>query len=80
MNVLLVVVLSAILLVALGCLLGAELQDRLLEGQRRRLAARRHELNIAWRTLHTFQEANGLRRSSARYSTLPVFVIDEEVE
>lgn len=48
MSALVIVALFAILLVLFGALLGAELQDRRYEGERRRLAEQRRELNARW--------------------------------
>ncbi|HEY3261480.1 MAG TPA: hypothetical protein VGJ95_14635 [Pseudonocardiaceae bacterium] len=53
MSALVIVGLFGLLLVLLGAVIGAELQDRLHEGQRRRLAMRRREINARWRALQS---------------------------
>ena len=51
MAALVVVTLCGVLLVLIGALIGAEFQDRIGEGQRRRAAHQRRELNAHWRAL-----------------------------
>ena len=51
MSALVIVGLFGVLLMLFGALVGAELQDRLHEGQRRRMAQQRREFNARWRAL-----------------------------
>jgi hypothetical protein len=51
MNALVLVALMAVVLMLIGGMLGAELQDKLHEGQRRRMARRQEIVNERWRAL-----------------------------
>jgi cell division protein FtsL len=51
MTALVIVALFGVLLVLFGAVIGAEFQDRMHEGQRRRLALQRREVNARWRAL-----------------------------
>ena len=53
MSALVIVALFSILLVLFGAVIGAEFQDKLHEGQRRRLADQRREVNARWRALRS---------------------------
>jgi hypothetical protein len=51
MTSLVIVALFGVLLVLFGAVLGAEFQDRVHEGQRRRMAHRQREVNARWRAM-----------------------------
>jgi len=51
MTALVIVALFGVLLLLIGAVIGAEFQDRMHEGQRRRLAVQRREVNARWRAL-----------------------------
>lgn len=52
MTALVLVALFAIVLVLFGAMIGAEVQDKLHEGQRRRMARRQQQVNATWRALN----------------------------
>lgn len=49
----------AVLLMATGAIVGAELQDRKHESQRRRMALRTRQLNRAWQALKAGRDQAG---------------------
>ena len=51
MTPIMIVALFGVLLVLFGAAIGAEFQDRMHEGQRRRMAVQRREINARWRAL-----------------------------
>lgn len=51
MTALVLVALFALVLVLLGAMLGAEIQDKLHEGQRRRHARNQQAVNARWRAM-----------------------------
>jgi hypothetical protein len=51
MTALVIVAMFCVLLVLFGAVVGAEFQDRVHEGQRRRMADRQRQVNARWRAL-----------------------------
>jgi hypothetical protein len=51
MSGLMIVIVFGILLVLFGAVIGAELQDKRHEAQRRRMAQQRREINTRWQAL-----------------------------
>lgn len=69
----------AVLLVLFGAVLGAELQDKLHEGQRRRMAQRQREINARWRALESRGSAVELTWPG-RHAVLPVAFAHDELD